>query len=138
MTFGLVLAIWLHADKSFQILGRGGGGAKGGQTALLPPLPLGFARAMEWGASFPTLLRLALNPMIYFTPSMLASPTSSGTFSALGFSAPVIGHEKDMSQGATDPARLKPHGEELVRLPNWSETHQCITCNRAAPHTYKP
>lgn len=89
-------------------------GSKGGQTALLPPLPLGFARAMK--GEHPSLLslRLALSPMIYFTPWMLASPASSGTFGALGFSASVICHEKDMSQGATDPARLKPHGEELV------------------------
>lgn len=47
---------------------------------------------------------------------MLASPTSSGTFGALGFSVPVICHEKDISQGATDPRRLKPHGGELESL----------------------
>ena len=44
------------------------GWGQGGQTAFLPPFPLGFTRAMEGGASFPTLLRLALNHMIYFTP----------------------------------------------------------------------
>ena len=44
---------------------------------------------------------------------LLFTPTSAGTFGALGFCAPVICHEKDVNQGVTVPEGSGTHGVEL-------------------------
>ena len=47
-------------------------------------------------------------------------------------------HEKDVNHGV-NPRRLwNPRRRTRVHLPNWSQTHQPTSRNRATPDTYKP
>ena len=60
---------------------------------------------------------VGFDPVIYFVPWNIGTPDLSWDFGALGFCAPVISHEKSISQKAIDPRRLGNPMEENLSPP---------------------